>query len=211
MKQLFWRLQALLSSEVADSNPPATFAVEPRTADNGASPFFQLLLSMNSTAPNSEDFFNAARRGDVVGLQAALAAGVPVDAANDKGFTALVLAGYDNHLEATRFLLDQGANPDHRDASGNTALMGIGFKGYADIARLLIERGANPNLRNGGGSTALMFAAMFGRHEMLQLLLDAGADKSFQDGRGFTALQLAGQKGDASAVALLGGAPATNG
>ena len=162
---------------------------------------------MDFTATHSEELFTAARRGDVAGLQAALAAGVPVDTANDKGFTALVLAGYDNHLEATRFLLDQGANPNHRDASGNTALMGIGFKGYADIARLLIERGANPNLRNGGGSTALMFAAMFGRHEMLQLLLDAGADKDLRDDRGFSALQLAGQKSDAAACALLGGVP----
>ena len=166
---------------------------------------------MSLTASQSEELFTAARRGDIAGLQAALAAGVPIDAANDKGFSALVLAGYDNHLEATRFLLDHGANPNHRDASGNTALMGIGFKGYADIARLLIERGANPNLRNGGGSTALMFAAMFGRHEMLRLLLDAGADKDVQDDRGFTALQLARQKGDETAGQLLGGVPPTAG
>ena len=160
---------------------------------------------MNSTAPHPADqLFDAARRGDIAGLQAALAAGIPIDTPNPMGFTALVLASYDNHPEATRFLLDQGANPNQRDASGNTALMGLGYKGYADIARLLIERGADPNLQNGGGSTALMFAAMFGRHELLQLLLDAGARKDTQDAKGFTALQLAGQKGDAAAAALLG-------
>ena len=50
---------------------------------------------MNFTAHHSEDqLFDAARRGEVLALQAALAAGVPVDAANDKGFTALILASW---------------------------------------------------------------------------------------------------------------------
>ena len=113
-----------------------------------------------ATISPEEQLFDAARRGDVPALQAALAAGVPVDATNAKGFSALILASYDNHLDATRCLLDAGANPNHQDSTGNSALMGVSFKGYPEIARLLIGRGADVNLQSGNGGTALLLAVI---------------------------------------------------
>lgn len=166
---------------------------------------------MDFTAtPPAALWFDAARRGEVPALQQAIAAGLPIDTANARGFSALILSCYDNKLDAACFLLDHGANPNHQDASGNTALMGVSFKGYPEIARLLIERGADLNRQNSSGGTALMFATMFSRHDLLQLLLDAGADKDVQDARGFTALHLARQQGNETAGQLLGTPLASN-
>ena len=65
---------------------------------------------MDFTSSRPEDlFFAAARRGDVTALQALLAEGVDVNTQDGKGFTALILAAYDDHLDATRLLLEAGA------------------------------------------------------------------------------------------------------
>jgi ankyrin repeat protein len=103
--------------------------------------------------------YDAARRGDVAEIQQFIQdPQVDINTQNGKGFSALILATYDNHIEAAKALIDAGADLNLQDASGNSALMGVSFKGYADIARLLIERGADINLTNGNGGTALMFA-----------------------------------------------------
>jgi ankyrin repeat protein len=159
-----------------------------------------------TSAQLNDLLYNAARRGDVAEIKQLLQhPQLDINAQNGKGYTALILATYDDHLDAARALLDAGANPDLQDASGNSALMGVSFKGYANIARLLIERGAALNLTNGNGGTALMFATLFGRNELVKLLLDAGADAFLRDARGLTALHLAGQQGNAEAWKLLGG------
>ena len=76
---------------------------------------------MNFTSSRPEDLlFDAARRGDVPALKELLATGLDVNVTNGKGFSALTLASYDDHLEATKFLLEAGASPNVQDVSGNT-------------------------------------------------------------------------------------------
>ena len=62
--------------------------------------------------------FDAARRGGVPTIQELLASGLAVDTANPKGFTAPILASYDDHLAATTFLLEAGADPNVQDITG---------------------------------------------------------------------------------------------
>lgn len=50
--------------------------------------------------------FDAARGGDAEALGAFLAAGAPVNLANDRGDTLLMLAAYHGHAAAVRLLLD---------------------------------------------------------------------------------------------------------
>jgi ankyrin repeat protein len=150
--------------------------------------------------------YDAARRGEVAIIRQLLQdPQLDINAQNGKGHSALILATYDNHLDAARLLIERGADLNLQDASGNTALMGVAFKGYADIARLLIEAGADLNSTNGNGGTALMFATLFGRNELVKILLEAGADATLKDVRGLTALHLAGQQGNEEAWKLLGG------
>ena len=143
-------------------------------------------MSFSSVQP--EDLlFDAARRGDAAYLKHLLDNGTNINIQNGKGFTPLIVAAYDGHLDATKLLLEAGAYVDVQDVSGNTALMGVSFKGYPEIAQLLIEHGADLDVQNGNNGTALMFATLFGRNNLVKLLLDAGADTSIRDRRGLTA------------------------
>jgi uncharacterized protein len=58
----------------------------------------------------------------VSGLQSALAGNVDVDAFDENGETALILAIQHNRVEAVRMLLAHGANPNTPDAHGHTPI-----------------------------------------------------------------------------------------
>lgn len=111
-----------------------------------------------------------------------------VNAADEKGFTPLIIASYNNHPQVVATLLKNGAAPDAQDSAGNTALMGACYKGYKEVAEQLLHAGANVNLRNNQDAPALTFAATFGQLEIAKILLEQGADPTLQDNRGKTSL-----------------------
>ncbi|MGA9520313.1 MAG: ankyrin repeat domain-containing protein, partial [Myxococcaceae bacterium] len=67
-----------------------------------------------------QDAFTAARSGDVPSLRELLGRGVPADVLNGKGDSLLMLAAYHGHQEATRLLLERGADPELRNGRGQT-------------------------------------------------------------------------------------------
>lgn len=111
-------------------------------------------------------------------------------ARDERGFTPLVLATYLGNLEATKILMDAGADPNQPDANGNTALMGVIYKGHEEIIRLLLDRGADPNIRGMNGMTALHYAMMFGKEHVADLLVTNGADPAVKDDRGLKPARL---------------------
>jgi len=110
-----------------------------------------------------------ARAGGTAALGARLAAGLAVDARDEKGNTLLMLAAYHGQAETVRMLLGAGAEADGRNAKGQTPLGGAAFKGHAEVVRLLLEAGADP-AADQGGVTAADLAVTFGRHEIVALL-----------------------------------------
>jgi len=147
--------------------------------------------------------FSASRQGNVAVLKEIFGIINNVDVIDERGFTPLIIAAYNNQPGAVQALLDAGAAIDATDASGNTALMGACFKGYAEIAQLLISNGANVNAVHGNGGTALMFTVMFGRNDMIPLLVDNGADTTIKDNRGLAALDIARQQNNSVAADML--------
>jgi uncharacterized protein len=93
-----------------------------------------------------------------------------IDRKNAKGYSPLMLAAYNGHLEATRYLISIGADIDSTDNSGNSILMGVAFKGHKEILQLLLLHKANARHRNAAGQDALQFAQMFGRFDCADLL-----------------------------------------
>ena len=57
-----------------------------------------------------------------------LNAGLPVNLADAKGQTLLMLASYNGNLETTRMLLKHGADVDRRNDRGQTPLGGVAFR-----------------------------------------------------------------------------------
>lgn len=135
--------------------------------------------------------FDLARGGETEQLARYVDEGVPVDLANERGDTLLMLAAYNGHAAAVRALLKRGARPDLQNAHGQTPLAGAAFKGDATVAQVLLEYGAAVDGPCADGRTPLMYAAMFDRVEVVQLLLQRGADRRYRDPGGASARDLA--------------------
>jgi uncharacterized protein len=116
-----------------------------------------------------------AREGEIEPLAAMLRHGLPVNLADAKGNSLLMLACYHGNLEIARMLLEHGADVDCRNDRCQTPLGGAAFKGCEKVIALLLEHGADVDADNGGGMTPLMFAAMFGRAKAVQQLQAHGA------------------------------------
>ena len=119
-----------------------------------------------------ELYFDAARAGRVDLLEGMIKDGVPVDLRDSHGYTALILAAYDEQPAAVDLLLAKHADPCAADLKGNTALMGVAFKGELAIAQKLVGL-CDVNTRNREGQTAAMMAALFGHADIVRLLAAA--------------------------------------
>jgi ankyrin repeat protein len=149
-----------------------------------------------------ELYFDAAREGRADLLAGLIKSGMAVDVRDSQGYTALILAAYDNQPAAVDLLLERGADPCATDLKGNTALMGVAFKNELDIAERLVVR-CDVNARNHQGQTAVMMAALFGHADIVRLLAQRGADLALTDASGNSAQGLARQQGNAGMEALL--------
>ena len=104
------------------------------------------------------------------------------------GHTALFWAAGWGNLEATRILIDAGANLTARPHLIYTA----SSWGHTKIVRILIEEGADVNIELSDGSTPLFVASEEGHVDVIRVLLANGADfRSMNDG--FSPLAIATQ------------------
>ena len=106
-----------------------------------------------------------------------LGAGVPLNARNDYGISALSLACTNRSEKLVGKLVAAGADPNVATTTGESALMTCSYTGSAAGVRALVQRGADVNAReNNESQTALMWAAAQGHEDVLKILLAAGAD-----------------------------------
>lgn len=149
------------------------------------------------------EWFDAARVGRVDITQALYEAHYPIDSQTSSGYSAVILAAYNDRPGTLRYLLSIGANACLGDRNGNTALMGALYKGHGEIARILLDAQCPIDQANNAGETALSFATLFGRLDLLPAIVAKGADIHHVDAHGSTALAVALKQGnDPSANAL---------
>lgn len=77
-----------------------------------------------------------------------------VDAVDEKGRSALMLAASKGHVDVCRLLLEQGANPDLRDVDGNDALSVAASRGEAEVLALLTGNRAGSSSASVGEANA---------------------------------------------------------
>lgn len=103
-------------------------------------------------APPVKDIWTAAGEGDLAELEAHKAAGTNLDDLQlDEGFTPLMIAVITGELEATEWLLANGADANMSMRDGGNALHGAAFVGNAPAAALLLDLGVDADALNNDG------------------------------------------------------------
>jgi uncharacterized protein len=131
--------------------------------------------------PQEPSIFEAAAFGRTERLHALLRLDPGLALAfSPDGFTALHLAAFFGHPDATRTLLEAGADPNAVATSAQIGqvqpLHSAAATGQVECARMLLEHGADVNARQEGGFTALHAAALSRNEVLARLLLGAGGD-----------------------------------
>ena len=132
-------------------------------------------LGMLRVEYSADSFVKQAAEGDTIAIKTFLAAGMNINARNEKGSTALMKAAETGQVETAQSLLAAGANPNLLGGERSTsALVLAAMSGDLPMMKVLIAGGADVNLKvwNGGDDTALIAAASSGQREAVALLLD---------------------------------------
>ena len=98
---------------------------------------------------------------------------IDVNALNQAGESALMMAALKGDLASSQLLLERGALVNQ---SGWSPLHYAATGPEPKIVKLLLDSGADIDAGSPNGSTPLMMAAQYGSEDSIKLLLDRGAD-----------------------------------
>jgi len=150
--------------------------------------FIPLLLVHIPVVSHAAAIHDAAKKGDIAAITAALDTGAGVDE-SDGSATPLFYAIWLGHIEAAKLLIERGADVNAQTILGPPLMAAMG-KAKIELLNLLLERGADPNSDAGGGS-ALYVAVSLRCLECVKALVEAGADVNATTKEGKTPLHVA--------------------
>ncbi|KAK6478470.1 BAR-ACAPs and ArfGap_ACAP domain-containing protein [Huso huso] len=131
--------------------------------------------------------YQASREGDLVTMATALAQGAGVNWTNpeEEGRTPLINAACGGSLVACEFLLQNGANVNHRDHRGQGALHTATYWGHTGQVCLFLKRGANQYAVDERGKDPLSIAMETAHADIVTLLRMARMNEEMRDSEGF--------------------------
>jgi uncharacterized protein len=139
-------------------------------------------LLLSGTPPNLTDISGrpaigwAALEGHTDVIQELLKAPrIFVNAKDQQGNTAVLLAAQRGHAEAVDALIAGKADLNLDNNDGMTALMYAAQNGYLRIVQALVKAGADPTIQDRTGRTALDWAQDSNRQDVAQFLQRAAA------------------------------------
>jgi hypothetical protein len=145
------RPQALPAAATVNNSAPATGPAPATPASGSSATNTQVASSpaltsaMSPPAPQaasavpSDEFYQAAQRGDLKELQTGFAGNIDVNARDPKGHTALILAIQHGEVDAVKALLAHGASTTLPDSHGTTPMGAAHERGNFEITRI-VER-----------------------------------------------------------------------
>lgn len=111
------------------------------------------------------------------------------------GETGLHITVARRDLTWTRFLLQEGANPNIADNRGRTPLAAAAQLGWIEGVEALLKAGARPDIANETGETPLIAAVHARNPELIGVLVAGGADPDRPDNTGRSARDYASMPG----------------
>ncbi len=139
------------------------------------------------------DLIAAARLGDVESLERLALLGLPADACDLHGASALLHAAGLGRASAVAWLLARGADPNRIAANGASPLSAAIVGRSLGVLRQLLEAGADPERELAGGASALFVAAALGEADAARLLIGFGAQVDRREEKGRTPLMVAAE------------------
>lgn len=118
-----------------------------------------------------------------------------IDAKNEGGVTALMIASRNGRVDTVKALIAKGANVNLADNDGWTSLMYAALNGQSMVVDALIEAKAKIDAKNSDGWPAIVLAISEGRGTVIEKLLAAG-DTFPTEIRGVSTLFFAIEGGD---------------
>jgi ankyrin repeat protein len=137
------------------------------------------------------DLPSAAMAGDAEAVLRLLELGLPVDAVDAQGCSALLRAAGGGHDVVVALLLERGADTTLAARTGATPLSAAISMRHVGVVDQLLRAGATPDLALPGDVTPLMLAAALGQPELISRLLAHGADPEARDAQGLGSLHCA--------------------
>ena len=188
---------------------PAGFVLSSnlRGAELPASTQLKNVEEMEKSVAGFNEFVAAAEVGDVRKVRDLLRRGADINKPDGDGWTALIAAAAEGHLEVVKMLLvhsDVDVNLANKD--NESALMRAVLAGHAQVATALLSApGIEVNAKTSAGKSALIIAAGCGQAAIASALLVADdIEVNATDGDGKTALIRACEAGHAEiALSLL--------
>uniref|UniRef100_A0A669F9G7 Arf-GAP with coiled-coil, ANK repeat and PH domain-containing protein n=1 Tax=Oreochromis niloticus TaxID=8128 RepID=A0A669F9G7_ORENI len=130
--------------------------------------------------------YQASLAGDLVAMASMLAEGAEVNGSigEEEGRTPLIGAAIGGSLLACEFLLQNGANVNHRDLRGQGALHAAATAGHTGQVCLLLKRGANQYAVDERGHDPLAIAVETANADIVTLLRMARMNEEMRDSEG---------------------------
>lgn len=137
-----------------------------------------------------EDLLDAITNKDVdaAQIQDLLSRGADLDARDEAGRTALLIATHGNRIEIARTLIEAGADVNAKDRINDSPYLYAGARGHLAILKTTLAHGADVKSTNRYGGTALVPASERGHVDTVRTLIDAGVDVDHVNNLGWTAL-----------------------
>jgi len=126
---------------------------------------------------SNEAFFKAVSEGDRELVGSFIKAGIDVNAKEDDGRTALLIAAENGDSGMAALIAVNGADMNARDVDGYTALMYAAYRGNMELADFLLKHGADVQAKDKDGWTASRFALMQGKTDVAEFLKKHEAGK----------------------------------
>lgn len=125
---------------------------------------------------NKQEWFHAAKTGNLGGLNRMIVEGIDINCIDNKGCTALIRASGHSRRAVVSFLLQQDADIEIRSNNGSTALSSSIIGNCRRVAGLLLDNNANPNGLGPSDYSYATIAAAQWNDAMLSILYRNGSD-----------------------------------
>ncbi|KAJ1325965.1 ankyrin repeat domain-containing protein 50 [Microdochium nivale] len=168
--------------------------------DRGARVLTKDLADARSLADDNPILVQAAHKGAIGIVRAALERVNFAEESKSPGRTALWYAAREGHCDVVEVLLERGVRVEGPDATDDTALFAAARGGHKSVVEFLLQHGAP---LSSGGRTAFAAAVSKEQCEIMEVLLDHSAQVTQADDRGEAIFSGLARVGCKKAAALL--------